>query len=251
MLANSEVEIAPRIHALPGLPAARIQDYIIVADLHLGYEEALSRDGVYLPRVQLRNAIKTLREIANTSPSTRKLVIAGDIKHAFNKLLRSEREEVSTFIREALTLYKEVIVIRGNHDNFISPIIKSEGAEFIEDGIEVHGINVIHGHKKPKDTSGVTVLGHEHPSIQVRVGGSRVKFPVFLRVPLDSGGMAVIIPAMGTYQTGNIISSVREAYLSPLIREQGLVDLAVPYIVDDSGGIMELARLEILEQILG
>ena len=251
MLVKSEVEIAPNVYALPGLPAARIGDYIVVADLHLGYEEALSRDGVYLPRVQLRNAIRTIREIASASPESRKLLIAGDIKHVFNKILRSEKEEVSEFIRESQELYKEVIVIRGNHDNFVSTIVKSEGAEFLEDGIEVGGVSIIHGHKKPRDTSGVIVLGHEHPSIQVRVGGSRVKFPVFLRVPLESGGTAVVIPAMGTYQTGNVISTVKTAYLSPIIREEGIVDLAVPYIVDESGGIMELTRLEILEQVLG
>lgn len=231
MLSQAEIEIAPGIYALPGLPAVRVGDSIIIADLHLGYEEALSRDGVYLPHVQLRNALRTIREIAAATPTAVRLIVAGDIKHTFNKLLRSEREEVSAFIREAQAHFKEVIVVRGNHDNFISPIVKAEGAEFIDEGADLgRGITVIHGHKKPGAGGDVFILGHEHPAIQIRVGGSRVKFPVFLKVPLESGGTAIVVPAMGTYQTGNVISTINSAYLSPLIRDEGIVRLAVPYM---------------------
>lgn len=252
MLANAEIEVVPGVYAIPGLPAVRVgSGYVVVADLHLGYEEALAKDGVYLPRVQLRNAVRTLRSIADASSSAHKLIIAGDVKHVFNKLLRSEREEVSRFLNEAQSLFKEVIVIRGNHDNYIPPIVKAEGVEFLEDDIVIDDIIIIHGHKKPRVRGETVILGHEHPSIQVRVGGSRVKFPVILKVPLESGGNAVVLPAMGTYQTGNVVSTVRSSYLSPLIREEGIVEHAIPYIIEESGGVMELTRLEILEQVLG
>ena len=232
------------------MPAVYIdKGYLVVADLHLGYEEAMSRDGVYLPRVQLQNALKLLRRLSELGVP--RLVIAGDIKHAFDRLLKSERLEVSRFLSEATSVFREVIVLRGNHDNYVSGVVRDSGAEFVDaDMLDIGGITVAHGHKMLKDRGDIVVMGHEHPAVQVRVGGSRVKFPVILKVPLEGGGVVVVAPPAGTYQTGNVVTTSRESYLSPLIREEGLVEAAIPYIIDEPAGVMELARLDLLERVL-
>ncbi len=243
------VEIVEGVEAIEGLPAVKVEGYVVIADLHLGYEEAMAREGVFLPRVQLRNALVVLRRLSRVK--ARRLIVAGDIKHAFDKLLKSERAETRRFLEEALTVFSEVLVLRGNHDNYISGVVKETGADFIEEPyIKIGDIHVTHGHKDPGEYGRVIILGHEHPAIQVRVAGSRVKFPVFLKVPLEGGSTAIVLPATGTYQTGNIVGAQRSLYLSPIIKHRGLVEEALPYIMDESGKLIKLVPLSLLEEIL-
>ncbi len=235
-----------------GLPAVYIPraNAVVIADVHLGYEEEMASTGVFLPRVQLRKALSIIESLAVRHPGAR-LVVAGDLKQSFSRLLRQERLEVPRFIKAALDAgFREVVVVRGNHDNFVSHIVKSAGGEFVEDYLDLGGgIVVAHGHKKIDADFQVLVMGHEHPAIQVSMAGGRAKFPVFLAVPLERGSIALVLPPTGAYQVGNVVSTIRENYLSPIIKEEGLVEEAIPIIVDD-GGNMVLVKLSLLDSLL-
>ncbi len=235
-----------------GLPAVvhEATATVVIADLHLGYEEALTRDGVFLPRVQLRNALTLVHKLSYTG--ARRLVIAGDIKHAFSRLLRQEREEVTRLLEEAVSRFSEVVVVRGNHDNYIQHVVKDAGAEFIDDYLDLgSGVIVTHGHKDIGDEGRLVIIGHEHPSIAVSIGGGRVKFPLHLEVPLDDGRIVHVLPAAGAYQTGNPVTLDRESYLSPIIRNHARIHEATPYLLDENTGVMPMGRLDILLSVAG
>lgn len=235
-----------------GLPAVYVEhaDAVVIADVHLGYEEEMAGVGVFLPRAQLRRALELLESLATRHRGAR-LVIAGDLKHSFSRLLRQERLEVPRLLQRAQELgFREVIVVRGNHDNFVSHIVKAAGAEFLEDHLDLgKGVVVAHGHRDPQTSYELLLMGHEHPAIQVSMAGGRAKFPVFLAVPLEDGSEALVLPPAGAYQVGNVVSTIRENYLSPIIKEKGVVEEAVPVIVDEAGN-MVLLKLSMLESIL-
>ncbi|MEB3806601.1 MAG: metallophosphoesterase [Desulfurococcales archaeon] len=235
-----------------GYPAVYVEwlDMFVIADLHLGFEEAMASTGVFLPRVQLRNAVRLLESLSMVKPGAR-LVVAGDVKHAFHTLTRQERIELVKLVRSVEALgFRELVVVRGNHDNYVKNVLAPLGVEVVEPLLDLgKGVIVAHGHKKIDQDYELVVMGHEHPAITVSVGGGRSKFPVFLMVPLKDGGQALVLPPSGSYQVGNVVSTDRSSYLSPVIRERGVVEDAVPVIVDEETGLMPLVRLSLLEDL--
>ena len=249
-----ELQIAKGLYLLEGLPALYhpASGTLIVADVHLGYEDAMAEAGVYLPRLQLRHALEVTREAIRRT-GARRVVIAGDLKHVFSKLTRQERIESVKFIRgleEAGAA--ELVLVKGNHDTFISGVLKKLGVEVVDDYLDLGGgVVVAHGHKRVECDCRVIVIGHEHPALQVDVEGARVKLPLLLEVPLSSGRVAVVMPALGLYQTGNPVSLDPSQYLSPIVREEGLVADAVPWVVDKDVGTHPFTRLDVLLEAAG
>jgi putative SbcD/Mre11-related phosphoesterase len=170
----------------------------------------------------------------------------------FEKLTRQEKLEVPKFVREAFEAgFKEVIVVRGNHDNYVSGVLKSVGAEFVEERLDLgSGVTVTHGHKSVEGFD-LAILGHEHPAINVSIGGSKIKLPVYLSMPLSDGSRVIVLPPTGAYQAGNDVTLYRENYLSPIIRERGVIGDAVPIIYDERLGALPLARLSELPDLAG
>ena len=70
---------------------------LVINDLHLGYEEALHRKGIMVPRFQLEQIIDKLKIILQKTKPT-KVIINGDLKHEFGKVLRQEWKEVLNFL---------------------------------------------------------------------------------------------------------------------------------------------------------
>ena len=239
------LEIARGVWILSKSPAIFLpkESTVIVADVHLGYESALAGTGVFLPMVQLRKAVELIKR-AREETGASKLVINGDIKHVFEKLTRQERIEVPKLVREAFNAgFKEIIVVRGNHDNYVSGILKSLGVEFVEDRLDLSsGITVTHGHKDVRNFD-LAVLGHEHPAVNISIGGSKIKLPVYLSIPMSDGSRVIVLPPIGAYQAGNDVSLHKENYLSPIIKERGIIEDAVPIIYDDKLGVLPLTRL--------
>ncbi|NPA84929.1 MAG: metallophosphoesterase [Crenarchaeota archaeon] len=238
------LELLPGLYALP-VGALVYKDYAVVADLHLGFEEEMGRKGVFLPPAQLKRALSVLGSVSKVA---RKLVVAGDLKHQFGRLGRAERRDVEEFLTAVEAKGMELVLVRGNHDNFVRKIVEDRGFDVVEvldlDG----GIRVIHGHKEA-ELGEVTLMGHEHPSIAVRDPvGAVAKFPCFLRVPAG-GRELVVLPAVGLYQSGTNVTPSGEAYLSPILRGLDL-RRAVPYVADPELGVVEFPALEEMAPVL-
>lgn len=257
---------------VPGTPFLYIEESrtIILADTHFGFEEAASRglfyssretrsgfSGITLPRIQYKRTVATL-EWTLREVETLRVVVNGDIKHAFDRLLPQEKREVSMFIETMRNKgVDDIVVVRGNHDNFIKPLLRRLEVGFVN-AIEtkVSGLKVLitHGHEY-YDPSGydIIVIGHEHPSLKCF---ESQRYPSLLKIPLDTGGVLVVLPATGPYHPGTPVSPNRDDYLSPIIREHGLLtamevivwtEAPVPYEGDrisaEAPGFVRYARL--------
>ena len=232
------------IYIIPGEPALYVSKYdaIIVNDLHLGFEEALARGldysdkaakyfpGMIVPKIQLEKIKKSLKNIHKLVRS-RRIIINGDLKHAFDRLLRQERREIRDlleFIINDLGV-KDLIIIRGNHDNYLKLILRDYGLELqreleIDTGSEK--ILVTHGHIYVDITGyDAVIIGHEHPSL--RCFGT-YKLPSFLFIPTRSGNYVIVVPAIGPYQSGTTITPSASEYLSPIIKRHCIVEYGKP-----------------------
>ncbi|HEW64479.1 metallophosphoesterase [Fervidicoccus fontis] len=227
---------------------------IIIADLHLGFEDEAAESGVFLPKMQLKKAIDLIIRLKELTKA-KKLIINGDIKNSFNRLTIQEREEIIRFFGKSKDLYDEVILVRGNHDNYVSIIAEKMNVPIVESYKLSNMTILLHGHKLTEEIFSYKniIIGHEHPSFTIKDEiGSVVKMPCFLKVPLKNGSNVIVIPAAGYYQSGNPISLIRENYLSPIIREYGIIDEIVPIIIDTyNKDLIEFPTLKAIEESFG
>ncbi|WP_461865537.1 metallophosphoesterase [Thermococcus sp.] len=177
---------------------------LIIADLHLGYEISMTKEGVYLPNMFYRtvNLLKMLIE----KEKPKRLIINGDLKHSFVPF-KQEKFELKTFFSEISPLVGEIILVKGNHDVGIL-WTKELGIEIVDE-IELGGWKIVHGHKLVEGEK--FIIGHEHPAIRLRDEvGALIKVPVFL-----AGRNLIVLPAFSPWAYGNDI--LREI-VSPFLR---------------------------------
>ncbi len=242
------------VYGLPVLyvPSERM---VVFADIHLGYEEYMARHGVFIPRAQLRYAKRSLERVFAATGRVKRVVIDGDLKHNFDRLTRQERVEVAELLEYLYGYADEVIVVRGNHDNYVSIVLSDYGAELVERlelSTPAGRVLLVHGHREPSDLGewDIVVIGHEHPSIGIVDSlGLVTKTPCYLKAPLDTGGTLLVLPALGTYQSGTRVSLDRENYLSPITRKHAVLEEAQPIALIEEMEIFEMPPLKILTQL--
>jgi hypothetical protein len=154
---------------------------LVIADLHLGYEEALNKEGVFLPKQQYKEIIRDLKEIFR-EVEVKRVIILGDLKHEFGKISKQEWREILDFFDFLKKKVGRVILVKGNHDDFLNPIAEKKNLE-IRDYYQNEGDLFIHGDKKVKGNGKVkrVFMGHLHPAISIRRGAKEETYKCFLK----------------------------------------------------------------------
>lgn len=250
---SSMIKLYADLYIADPWPAAYIEylDAIIIADLHLGIEGSLQEEGLYLPRKvseSTRNLVYNI--LSDLNPS--KVIIAGDLKHSFGLLNTGEWIEIKKFVRSLIEDYrKDVIVIRGNHDNYLGVLLDRFNIPFLE-RYDYDIYTVIHGHKEGllEDFNEVIIMGHEHPSITIRDElGVKYKYKCFLWGVFGRHKI-LILPPLSELATG--ASFTEYEYIEPLSPLLKKLDLGrfkpFPIIVGET--VQELPELKVLRHIL-
>ncbi|WP_338601707.1 metallophosphoesterase [Sulfolobus tengchongensis] len=249
------LELAKGIFISEDLPALYIKqnNSIVLSDVHIGYEEEMSRKGIYIPRIQKKRFFNVVNRVFSTF-NTKRLIINGDFKHTFEKLTKQERDELTEILKYLKENGVEVTIVKGNHDNYISLVTeKFDNVKLVED-IDLGEIFITHGHKviEPKDNI-TYIIGHEHPRLSIRdkLGFSR-KLQCFLSIPIKDkhNSRIIVLPAIGIYQAGNDISLIHSNYMSNLVKEHAILEKAKPYVIIEGEGIMEFPELGLIKNIL-
>ena len=119
------MKIFNKIETIEPFPAIKINslDLIAIADLHLGYETAAAEQGIFIPKIQYKKTIQNINKILSEKKAKR-ILINGDIKHEFTETKYHEYKEVDNLLKYLQKRFEEIIIIKGNHDTFISRITK-------------------------------------------------------------------------------------------------------------------------------
>jgi uncharacterized protein len=196
---------------------------LIISDLHLGYEEALNKQGILLPRFQFEDIIKKLKNILKkVNPEL--IIINGDLKHEFGTISKTEWKQVLDLID--FFKDKKILLIKGNHDNILGPIAKKKNVKLI-DKYETNNILITHGHKIPKKLNKTIIIGHEHPAISFDERSDQ-KFKCFLKGKFERKTL-IVMPSFNLLQQGTDVT--KQKTLSPFLKKD-LKNFEV-YIVED------------------
>lgn len=204
--------------------ALQIGDYLIIADLHFGYEQSLNRAGLMIPRFQYEKIIERIKEIITRSDAS-KIILNGDLKHEFGKITRQEWKEIDDFIRFLKNEFKEIILIKGNHDNF-TPFIAEKNDLKVFDHFSVENYFVIHGDKIPLSSinEDTIIIGHEHPSLGLKCGERIEKIKCFLKGKWQSKNV-IVMPSFNFVSEGSDV--LHEKPISPFLNDLSMDEFEV------------------------
>ena len=183
----------------------------IIADLHLGLENAMLEKGIAIPRLQIIEIINSVRQIIENY-NVERLIIAGDLKHEFSRNLPYEWEDVELFLNSFKDI--ELEIVRGNHDNYLVTILTKYGIP-LKEKIKIKGWTVVHGHKGCNESK--IIMGHEHPAIKIKFRGGIYSYPCYLKVTKDSQTV-IVLPAFSPIVSGVDILTTNK-FLSPILKE--------------------------------
>ncbi|MEA2035861.1 MAG: metallophosphoesterase [Nanoarchaeota archaeon] len=190
---------------------------LIMADTHIGYEEAINKRGVLIPRFQFKEIIQRLEKILKKTGKLDKIIINGDVKHEFGSISEQEWRHTLRLLDFLEKYCKEIILIKGNHDKILGPIAKKRKVKVVDcviiysNGVvKSIGINstnkrpmtnesinkkiknntlIIHGDRLNDNIeriikhSGINkiIIGHEHTAISIQDDSRVETFKCFLK----------------------------------------------------------------------
>ncbi len=198
---------------------------LVISDLHLGYEEALNRRGVLIPRFQFKDILERVEKIISTSLGIERVILNGDLKHEFGTITGQEWRELRKLFRHFAARGIKVVIVEGNHDVFISPVAQAEHVNVVKD-LALGSILILHGDELPKKIpKGIKaiIIGHEHPAVGIREGGRVEKFKCFLKGSWK-GKLLIVMPSFNPIVEGTDVLS--EKTHSPFLK-RGLGDFEV------------------------
>lgn len=238
---------------------------LVIADVHMGYEEALNKQGILVPRLQFEDIVKRTERIFNILKNRKieKIIINGDLKHEFGTISEQEWRNTLKFLDLLAKHCKEIVLIKGNHDTILGPIAKKRNVKVLENYIvepleknhnnektsilrktkkqSKNKILIVHGNKIPdkellKEASTI-IIGHEHPAVSLKEGPRVEQFKCFLKGKYK-GKNLIVQPSFNTIIEG--IDILKDEILSPFL-QQNLDNFEV-YIVEDK--VYEFGKLK-------
>jgi hypothetical protein len=180
------------ITPLPPHPAALIKTAktrtMVIADLHIGWEMALSAKGIHVP-TQMPKLLKKLSTLISTY-KPEKLLILGDVKHTVATAEIGEWQDIPDFFNELKRQIQEILIIRGNHDGNLEPLLPENIKILPATGVTIGEVGFFHGHRWPSPSllkCKTLVMGHVHPIVAFRdPAGFRITKQVWVKANCNS-----------------------------------------------------------------
>ena len=177
---------------------------LVIGDLHLGYEGAMRASGVMVPVKLYEKCLSDFKEIISFTGNVDKIVVLGDVKHEFGYILSDEWNLIKKFLIMLKEYCNKLVIIEGNHDAVLFPIMKELGIESV-DFFRWNSVIFAHGDKKFDEMNDSKimfwVLGHGHPAIVLRERGTRESYKCFLN-GLYKGKKVILVPSFFPLITG-------------------------------------------------
>jgi len=204
----------------------------VISDLQLGYEEALNKRGIFVPRFQYKDVVKRLEKIfamlKDQAYAMDVFVINGDVKHEFGRISDQEWREILKLLDFVRRYFKKIVIVKGNHDMYLAPIAKKRDLTLV-DQLVLGNILLLHGHEIPSMDKRVKriIIGHEHPAVTLREGHNKEQFKCFLKGKFKRREL-LVLPSFNPILPGSDI--LTEDLLSPFLEDVRNFDV---YIVED------------------
>ncbi len=161
---------------------------LVIADPHIGWENALQEKGIHIPSQTPKIAQRLTDLLAKYKPNS--LLILGDVKYTVLATEPSEWHDIPDFFSKILDCVADVAIVRGNHDANLEPLLPEEVKTLPATGTTIGNVGLFHGHKWPSPMllkCKTLLMGHIHPIVTFRDhAGCKITRQVWIRGQLDT-----------------------------------------------------------------
>jgi len=192
---------------------------LVLSDFHMGYEEALSKQGVFIPRHQFADTIKRLENLLSKLPEIKTIVITGDLKHEFGTISQQEWRDVFGIIDLLKKHCEKLVILKGNHDTVLQSMLKQRNIEVCENFC-IENFAILHGDSIPSDVNvlkrKIFIIGHAHPAIKLTDSFTSEKVKCFLKGKWNFKTL-IVVPSFNLVTEGTDV--LAEKVLSPFLQK--------------------------------
>jgi len=183
--------------------------YMIISDLHIGFESYIYNRGITFDEEIFFEEI--IRELSDLIKSNRvdAVILLGDLKSTVGSISKQERHKIPQFLK-LLSEMTDIYFVPGNHDSNIRFLMPENINITSSKGMVLDDTLLIHGHTIPTIARSYVkriVMGHIHPVFLRHnsvINGQRVW--IYLKIikevifPRTQGTLdLVIVPAFNRY----------------------------------------------------
>jgi len=229
------------IQPIHGHPALRIDDTVVIADLHIGVESHLGSKGFHLP-----SRTSVMRDdVLRIADDASRLVVLGDVKDSVPGSTKQEYREIPDFFQAMLERFNVVDVVIGNHDTQIENFLPRHVNIYPSTGLKIGDVGLVHGHTWPSADvmmSKTLITAHNHPTVMFRDGiGKTTTEPCWFRaafreiVPgyVKHPAELIMIPSFNRLLGGSPVNVIEEKFLGPLMSSDVIdMDEAQIFLLD-------------------
>jgi len=141
------------------------RSYLVISDLHIGFESDLNLRGIIVDsKYSLNTMLEELYHIIE-SHQIDGVILLGDVKSSLLNISKQEWNEVPEFFN-ILSRHANIYLVAGNHDGRIGLLIPQNINIMSVKGMVLEETLLVHGHVMPSSArSSITriVMGHIHP----------------------------------------------------------------------------------------
>ncbi len=209
---------------------------LVLADLHIGWEESLNQQGIFVPRSQFKEIVKDLdkvfEQIGAEKEKLKEIVVVGDLKHEFKDISEQEWREVKEILEIFKTKAEKVVLVKGNHDSVLGLIAERKELKVMDFYIK-DDVCFLHGNKLFPECMDkkikMLVLGHRHPAVVLSDKYKKEKYKCFL-VGKWKGKKVIVLPSFFPFIEGSDVVNIGENMM--FIPEKELLEFEA-YAVGD------------------
>jgi len=239
------MNILPNIKIIDTALYFKKHKLLVFGDIHIGYEEALNKQGIFVPRISNPELLKrTEALLQKTKPET--VLILGDLKHEFGTISETEWRHTIRFLNLLQKYSKKIILIRGNHDTILEPIANTKNLEVLyfyvlKDLLFIHGDKIL---KQATEKNIKTIIiGHEHPAVTVTDWPRMETYKAFLKGTWKKKTL-IILPSYTTITEGTNV--LKEKLLSPFLDKKKMHTFDCYIIADKPYYFGKLKNIKII-----
>ena len=213
------MEIEPNIQIIDLALYFEKEKLLVLSDFHLGYEEALNKQGVFIPMHQFEDTKRRLENIFKKVKDLKTVVINGDLKHEFGTISRQEWSDAFAILDCISKNCEKIVLVKGNHDTVLGSLVEKKNLQ-IKNSFAGNGLLILHGNKLPETQdlmhAKIIVIGHEHPAINLKDKLISEKVKCFLKGKWNKQTL-IVQPSFNLITEGTDVLS--EKLLSPFLKQ--------------------------------
>ncbi len=188
---------------------------LVIADPHIGWENALQEKGIHVPSQTPKILAKLVTLLEEHKPD--QLLIIGDVKFTVVATEPGEWHDIPDFFNELQHHVSEISVIRGNHDANLEPLLPEDVKLLPATGIVMDDVGLFHGHKWPSPSllkCKTLVMGHVHPVVVFRdPSGAKLSNQVWVKAKCNTEHLSkTLLQRYGVKIEGSAEATVRKHF---------------------------------------